>query len=984
MRVKNFLQTAAHKHRDADVRLSWLQALDGPVSDETATIVDELALSDESSSVRRAAISHLQNPETLAVLLKGDGEQSMVDAADERIGELLDAESLSETALSRLLEQHGKRIAHTVTVRCKQPQPRERALALMEDEVALLHVVQQSRYHDTRQQAADRLIHHDALRAALSACRSRDKVVAKSLQTRLDAEAAAEADRIATRHAVTTTLGGMRTLAGSVWSPQHAGKYQAFVERWQALGSADTANDQPEFEQMSQRVSEMLEQQAALTAKPTEPVADVSASTDGDVAEGNAPADVTADAATGGEASSTESANESGDSDSKDLAKNSGESVQAPAPVVFSEEWKSDLTVQALMAHFSAVGLEALPGAIEGVSTEPSLQEAANSERGKTQLAHAQSTAVMFDPPFDDLKARPSGLSQRIKRLNTLLDTGATLGGMPLESLSYLVELKAHRDLLERRLEKAKQDSSDRVKATHRQFAALSGMVSDGKWGPASSMLRRLQKKMSAMESAERAGLAEKLERAEKQVSEMADWQDFASRPKLEALCEEMEGLPGKELSPGVLAKQVREFQSQWKGMGPSRAANELWSRFKTAGDTAYEPCKAWFDQKQQERKEKLEIKAEICASLEVLAPELEEESPDWKAIARKVGEARREWSKNRVHGRKPDKGLETRFSNALKPLEEALKGQYDANAAEKQELINKIAVLAEGEITQHSANQARSLQSAWKQVGVMRRKEDQTLWEVFNEHCRVIFKQRHEADREKRNAELGHVFRAKDIIKRLRQLSKGTAVDESEIQTLATEFQGLADFPERDRKFLQRDFRGAMDSVSRIQETVSKRRDVAEYEERLRLVDLCEQLELAVENPSAAVDTLRDDVKHAWEASDIRVSREIMATLESRRDAGIAHLEADTQPDYDRNENARRDLLVRMEVAAGVDTPPDDKMRRMTYQLANLQEGMTSGAVSDKASQVRQLSDEWLASPPVRVSVRDALNSRFLKATGR
>ena len=64
----------------------------------------------------------------------------------------------------------------------------------------------------------------------------------------------------------------------------------------------------------------------------------------------------------------------------------------------------------------------------------------------------------------------------------------------------------------------------------------------------------------------------------------MSDWQDFAARPKLEALCEEMESLPARELAPPALAKEVRSLQERWKALGPSRAANELWARFKAAG----------------------------------------------------------------------------------------------------------------------------------------------------------------------------------------------------------------------------------------------------------------------------------------------------------------------------------------------------------------------------------------------------------------
>ena len=589
---------------------------------------------------------------------------------------------------------------------------------------------------------------------------------------------------------------------------------------------------------------------------------------------------------------------------------------------------------------------------------------------------------------------------------------------------------------------------------------------------------------------------------------------------------------------PEKLAKEVRDLQSQWKALGPSRAANELWPRFKTAGDAAYEPCKAWFAAKGEERKAKVDARRKICEALEAdvvmlgnayvadepeperrsdaasedgnevdeatgggtgagtasgdrtagddgsagaddgagtanadngasagdaaatdvrtggdaapdradrthrgcgdgqtdlsveaaaatdargrrrcrcrpasgpsaegdaptgdkpkakrsrggrrrrrPVPEIPDVDPDWKAVQRRVSDAKREWSANRVPDRKPDRSLEGRFSAALKPFERALSTHYKANEVEKRELIDKAAALAGGEITQHVANQAKSLLSAWKLVGIMPRRVDQALWETFNGHLGTIFKHQQAVQREKRRAGFEHVDRAKAISRELRALAKRDSVDEAAVQALTDEFHALADFPERDRRGLERDFRASLDATARVQETAGKRRKQAEREERLRLVELCERLEAAVEDPSAASDTLREDVVHAWDASETRVAREMVQRLESRRDAALAHLEAGTGFDLAANEEARRDLLIRMEVAADVDTPPEDKSRRMRYQLENLQAGMTSAGVADRRATLAALEEEWLAAPPASRAVHDALHSRYLRALGR
>ena len=936
MRVKNFLKSSSHhQHKDPAVRRESLDQLDAVDSDSQAIII-ELASNDPDVTVRTAAIAKLTDLAALRELLdaNGDSAEGIRGAAESRLSELLEQDAVSDIAVRALLASHAPRLAVSIASCSAAKAQREMALDAVTEESSLLDVVQQTRSHDTRLAAASRLTKHDTIRAALTAVRSRDKVVAKQLQQRLDEEAAREAARIATTHAVGAALQSAEELSESVWSPQFKGRYQELEQRWKAFDEADIADRDLAFKTAMNKAGKVLaehEEKVASEAK----------------AEESALADTSA----------------------------SEKSAEGVAPVVV--EHSAEL--KGVIEKLGSSDIEALSANLETLKGDMSDLPADASKL----VQHAEAIAVLFNPPFEMQKARPGTLKQRMKRVEALLDTETLLPGVDVAELDYMGEFKAHLPALQNRMGKAEQESADRVKATHRQFAALSGIIKEGKWGPANSMMRRLQKKIEAMEPAERSGLDDKLNKANVQLTEMADWQDFAARPKLEALCESMEALPSKSLTPEPLAKEVRELQKSWKSLGVSRASNELWSRFKTAGDVAYEPCKAWFDEKQKLRQQKLDAKAALCDELEAEAAKLDEDTVDYKAIQKRVNNAKREWTKNRVQDRKPDKALEVRFSDALKPFDTVLAEQYDANASAKQALVEKVAALAEGEINQHSANQAKRLLSAWKLVGVMRRKEDQALWEVFNGHLGTIFKHQNKVERDKKRAGLEHVFRAKDIIKKLKSLARADTIDEGEVQGLATEFQGLAEFPERDKKFLLRDFRSAIDACGRVQDKASKRRVHAEYEERMRLVGLCEQLELAVEDPTAASDTLRDDVVHGWDSTETRLGREVAVKLEARRDSALSHLDNGTQPDYSANEEMRRDLLIKMEVAADIETPADDKSRRMQYQLANLQAGMSS-ASEDKKTVLGELEGQWLAAPPVRQVIKDSLQSRYLKACKR
>lgn len=954
--MKNFLKTAAHQHKDPQVRLEYIQHLDASEPD-AQQIVTALARDDADLHVRTAAIAKTDDLTLLRELLgaNGDDAAQVMEMAESRLLLKLNQGEVSDIAARALLATHATRLAVPMASQCSVPEQREMALHSLRDESAFVTVVQQSRFHDTRMAAAGQLSHHDALRTALSSVRSRDKEVAKLLQQKIDAAAAAEAALIARRHAISTTLKSAQDLGTGIWTPHHAGRLLAVRDRWSTLAAEDRAEYAEQFDAAiataETRLEEYKKKQAQIEQESAAHTQD----------SGHISNEV-----------------EKQKSHAVDALATSGADADAPAiaPVV-------DEALDVVLEKLADSPVSELPERLERLQQGVDTRELASSDYVLQVFSYGQSVAVLFDPPYELNKARPGMLQQRMKRVSALLDLPKVLPGIDLSEHAYVKELAEHHNALKDRLGKAQQESSDRIKATHRQFAALTGIIKDGKWGPANSMMRRLQKKFDAMEPRERASLNEKLAHAEKQLAEMADWQDFAARPKLEVLCESMEALPAKELAPEALAKEVRQLQADWKGMGVSRASNELWSRFKAAGDIAYEPCKAWFDTRQKERQLKLDAKAGLCQELEEQVASLAQDT-DWKAIVRMVNKAKREWSRNRVHDRKPDKALEARFSAVLKPFEEALTEQYEENAKAKQSLIDKVEAIANGEINQHSANQAKSLLSAWKLVGVMRRKEDQALWETFNAHLGTIFKHQHKVEREKQRAGLEHVYRARDIIKQLKQMSRSDTLDESEVQSLSAEFQALAEFPERDKKFLLRDFRQAQDACSRVQENAGKRRVQAEQQELIRLTELCEQLENAIEHPESAVDTLEEDTLHAWESSDVRLSAEKVSLLLKRRDSALAHRKNGTTPDYAANESSRRNLLIRMEVAAGVETPEDDKSRRMQYQLEHLQQGMTSAGLDDRKTLLDELEKQWMAAGPVRSDITAALNSRYLKAYKR
>jgi hypothetical protein len=78
-----------------------------------------------------------------------------------------------------------------------------------------------------------------------------------------------------------------------------------------------------------------------------------------------------------------------------------------------------------------------------------------------------------------------------------------------------------------------------------------------------------------------------------------------------------------------------------------------------------------------------------------------------------------------------------------------------------------------------------------------------------------------------------------------------------------------------------------------------------------------------------------------------------------------------------DAGEDAARDRLVELEFIAGIESPADDRQRRMNYQVQRLASRMRDRAAASPEAELAVLLAAWFAQAPQP----DALESRFLRA---
>ncbi len=417
------------------------------------------------------------------------------------------------------------------------------------------------------------------------------------------------------------------------------------------------------------------------------------------------------------------------------------------------------------------------------------------------------------------------------------------------------------------------------------------------------------------------------------QLRELTDWQGFATRPKQESLCEQMEYLANQPMEPEAKAERIKELQNEWRGLGGS-SDRDLWSRFKQASDQAYEPCKAYFSAKSGLKQANLETRKTICDQLGTFLDNADWNNIDWKTAERIHQTAREEWKAAWPVEFRDNRPVQKRFDDLLKQLEAPLDTERKKNEALKQGIVERAEALIEHEPLGDAMNQAKALQTEWTNIGITRHREDRKLWQAFRKACDQIF-----ARRDARRDEQEQLSRKADE-------KAGPILDASQSAGSDSTLDGLkATLSE-------------LDSLRNEPLSADSRDRVGQ--ERSRLSGLVSTRQLQEQ-----IDTWK-----SWINS--RSSSALDSDALPQHWAGLA---ADVgQPDP-------VELVIRAEILAEVASPAEDQGRRMEIQVQRLAEGMgNASSGSDKSRQLEMLVANWCLVQPVDV-VSEPLAERLGKA---
>ncbi|PZQ19425.1 MAG: hypothetical protein DI564_01575 [Rhodanobacter denitrificans] len=545
-------------------------------------------------------------------------------------------------------------------------------------------------------------------------------------------------------------------------------------------------------------------------------------------------------------------------------------------------------------------------------------------------------------------------LSAIVARLGELANAPAPLPAPPAPVATPAAAVKRRDDPAE--IERRRAERERRHAALGDALSALEAALDAGRSGPAHQAHARLAAARQALHEAPSDEVARRLADAEGRYAQIARWQRWSDDQRREALCGEIEALAASGLHPDAVATRVREAQAEWARLDAHDGGRGggLVRRFHAACREALKPTRAYFEKRDALRQTQAQAIGALLDGLD----DPDAPAPDVRALAarrREIADALR--GLDRVDPRER-KALAERLRTGLATLEARIAEHDAAVEAAKQRLIGAAEALS-GEADLRSAIAgAKDLQRRWQAAGNGRRARDQKQWTAFRSAIDAVFA-RADGVRAERDAQAQATREsAAALCAELESLASADRADRAAQTRIEQAWQALG---LRDDD-LQRRFRAAQDALRAAAERRARIERRAGFDAWLALYATCR----ATERGDGPGQARQSDAPAALAA----------AGLQRRIEQALA---GDTAAAAD--DSAARDCLVELEALAAIDSPEEDRQRRLDLQVGRLSSRLRGGDTIGVHDQLVGLLERWSALGPVS---DEALERRFERGVRR
>ena len=337
-------------------------------------------------------------------------------------------------------------------------------------------------------------------------------------------------------------------------------------------------------------------------------------------------------------------------------------------------------------------------------------------------------------------------------------------------------------------------------------------------------------------------------------------------------------------------------------------------------------------------------------------------------------------------------KGFDARLKAALAPLRDALAAARDQAKAGRQALIDEVTALAGKAMERDVPSQVKAIQAKWQAQAkgfALAQRDERALWEQFRAACDAVFDAR-QAKRKQEDGVKHENRRALEAIcAELEQLAVATDKDDSDMRRV------LRDLEEQWRKRIggfdpalrgvESRFRNAKTAVEAALSARARSREAAVWQTLAAKERLCEELDALVRTTgNTAEGTTTAAASERWAALPSLPPAWEKKML-ARRDGALRALSEDAAAAayasrIERGIESRREILLELEIALGLESPAELQAQRLALQVKQLRQRFQSAATAGAGTAGERLL-AWCAEPGnCRRARPEALRTRVFR----
>ena len=493
----------------------------------------------------------------------------------------------------------------------------------------------------------------------------------------------------------------------------------------------------------------------------------------------------------------------------------------------------------------------------------------------------------------------------------------------------------------------------------------------------------------------------QRLGRLVHQLVELERWESFGQQNARMQLCERAEALAAQTLDAPQLAAEVQKLRNEWKALDQQHAGvpKALWERFDGACEKAYAPAARHFAEQAALRKQGRKQREEFIAAAAAHAPTLlgpSDEGRDWRAIERWLRETEQKWREGNLGSVEPRawKKLDSELKAALAPLREAIGAAREQAKAARIALIEEAKALADKAMERDTLGQVKALQAKWqeqaKALSLLQR-DERPLWEQFRAACDAVFAARDAKRKEQIDQKQQGRRELEELCSQLEGLAAAADKNDQEIRKAARELTELwrkqRGAPDPALRGIEVRFKKAQTAIDAMLAERARAQKAAVWTTLAAKEQLSEELDGLVRAGNVATDaaTALQDKWTALPALPDAWEKKMLA----RRDAALSALAdsaltANHIARVERGNQMRRERLLELELALGLDSPAEFQQQRLALQVKQLRDRFKNEATTGADSATERLV-AWCAEPGIAAAADRRRSERiFAKVSAR